>query len=318
MNYLLNVAGLIAISNFKTIAYRTSCTGGASFLDIFVLAPGIHYQQEASDLNGGEYPATGAMTSGYVFRVENQATVTYLQRIGKTANLTTVHVAPIENNSLLAKLGLEQTDTFASVLYLICVGMTIAAIVLLREMQDWWALGVLCALIFARFLNMIVIKRRLTSKGWRGAAEPGVEGDLIILMSQDRWIRMKGQVDDIKWVTAGQWLREPNDFECAAKGLATLIVYASAALVGNASLAGSWLLACLLVISVTLLGWSNSVTRNLRMFGRIVSVQSQQSYDRRLTMVNQLVEEKGRNDWALQLGLIKLPPGQAQVPTATM
>lgn len=318
MNYLLNVPGLIAISNFKTIAFRTARTGGASFLDIFVLAPGLHHQQDAADLNKGEYPATGAMTSGYVFRIENQATVAFLQRVGKTAHLTTVRVSPLEKTGWLSKLGLFQADTFASLLYLVCIGMTVAAIVLLREMQDWWALGVLCAFIFARFLNTIVIKRRLTSNGWRGAEEPGVEGDLIILLSQDRWVRMRGLVDDIKWVTAGEWLREPSDVECSATGLATLIVYASAALVGNASLAGSWLLAVLLVVSVTVLGLSNSATKSLRMFGRLVSVEKRQRYGRRLEMVNELVEEKGRDDWALQLGLIKLPQGQAQVPTATM
>ena len=302
---MLDAAGLIAIANFKTIARRTAKAGSASWLDIFVLAPGIHFQQEAADINGGEYPATAAMTTGYVFRVENQATVGYLQTISKSGCLTTVDVeSPPDHKSFF---GLFQTGAVSSILYLTTVACTLAAIALFAAMEDWWALGVLCALITARFLNTLVLKRRSVA-GWKGAPEPGVEGDLIILLSQDRWVRMRGLVDDIKYVTAGYWLRETTEAEGPLVGLGTLLVYASAGLAGNASLAGTWTLAALLVASLVLLGLANACTKTLCMFDRTVRVRETKAYHRRLQMVDELIAEKGTNDWALRLGLIKAPP----------
>jgi len=62
----------------------------------------------------------------------------------------------------------------------------------------------------------------------RCAHEPGVLGDLLVLMSQDRWIRIKGLTDDLKAVTAGQWLQDENFFESAIEGCATVVVYLAA------------------------------------------------------------------------------------------
>jgi hypothetical protein len=84
--------GLVALADVDTVATRTACTGSASFLDAFVIVPGLHRQQHAMDLSKGEYPACAAMTTGYVFRVENQATVLYLQKVGRTGHLTTLEV----------------------------------------------------------------------------------------------------------------------------------------------------------------------------------------------------------------------------------
>ena len=64
-NLSLDAAGLVALADLTTIAKRTALTGTACLSDVLVLCPGIHRQQNAPDLNGGEYPATGAMTTGY-------------------------------------------------------------------------------------------------------------------------------------------------------------------------------------------------------------------------------------------------------------
>ncbi|KAG8860521.1 hypothetical protein FRB96_003775 [Tulasnella sp. 330] len=272
----LDAAGLVALADLKTLARRTALVGGASYIDIFLLAPGIHCQQDASELNGGEYPTTGAMTNGYVFRVENQAT------------------------------------PLASLFYLAGIALTVVVIALLVAIKDWWALGVLCMLAVARLLNTTVLKRR-SQLGWKGAAEPGVQGDLLILLSQDRWVRMRGMVDDLKVVTAGQWLRETSNIESVAVSIATLLVYVSAALAGNASTVGSLLLACLLLVSVALLGLSNMVTTKLRMFGHVVRVDGKPTrYSRRLEMVKELIEESKRDDWAIGMGLIVPPAEKAQ------
>jgi hypothetical protein len=91
-NVSLDAAGIVALADTKTIALRTALTGTSAFLDKFVLCPGIHRQQSAPELNRGEYPACGAMALGYVFRVENLATVLYLQKVGLTGQLTTLSV----------------------------------------------------------------------------------------------------------------------------------------------------------------------------------------------------------------------------------
>ncbi len=74
----LEAAGFIALVDLPAVTQRTALVGVACFLDVLVLVPGIHKQQCADEINRGEFPTTGAMTSGYVFRVENPATVSYL------------------------------------------------------------------------------------------------------------------------------------------------------------------------------------------------------------------------------------------------
>ncbi|SJK96762.1 uncharacterized protein ARMOST_00008 [Armillaria ostoyae] len=70
-------------------------TAGTAFsLDIFLLALGMRRQLAVDNINHGEFPTTGAMTTGYVFRVENPATVSNLQAIGRTGHLVTARVLP--------------------------------------------------------------------------------------------------------------------------------------------------------------------------------------------------------------------------------
>ncbi|KAG8842716.1 hypothetical protein FRB96_004820 [Tulasnella sp. 330] len=305
----LDAAGLVALADLKTLARHTALVGGASFVDVFLLAPGIHCQQNASELNNGEYPITGAMTTGYVFRVENQATVSFLQRFGKPGHLTNISVSPPRPVKYGLFFDYFRVETLASVFYLASIALTMGVIALLASINDWWGLGVLCTLVIARLLNTVVIKRR-SKMGWKGASEPDTKGDLLILLSQDRWVRMRGMVDDLKAVTSGQWLGDESDVESVAVGIATLLVYVSAALAGNASTVGSLLLACLLLVSVALLGLSNMVTTTLRMFGRVVKVDGKpKPYGRRLDMVKELIEESKRDDWAIGMGMI-VPPAE--------
>ncbi|KDQ57953.1 hypothetical protein JAAARDRAFT_252760 [Jaapia argillacea MUCL 33604] len=297
----LEASGLVALADLRTIAYRTALTGSASIFDILFLAPGIHCQQAASEVNGGEYPAAGALTNGYVFRIENPATVSYLQKIGESGHLVNVTVLPPAKS----RCGLPLRDLLATSLYLSGIALTIMVVASLVSIRDWWALGVVGMLAVARLLNVVVIKRRSTV-GWKGAKEPGVYGDLLVLLSQDRWIRMRGSVDDLKTVTAGQWLREQTSVESFCVSFATLLVYSSAALAGNASTIGSLLIAGLLLISVAFLGLCNSMTKKLKMFGLSVYPEGERkSYERRLEMVGELVAISGRDDWAIGMGLYK-------------
>ena len=316
----LDAAGLVALADLATISKRTALTGSASILDILFLAPGIHTQQEASNVNGGELPTTAAMTTGYVFRIENQATVHYLQRIGDPGCLVTVQVVDNNPHSPFRRLLTDLFYTgsiFASILYATGISLTIFSLLILGINHDFWAVAVLLMLVAARFLNTIVIKRR-TQVGWKGAPEPGVKGDLLVLLSQDRWVRMRGWVDDLKVTTAGQWLREETQIEGFASAFATLLVFLAAALATNASTVGSIFIAGLLLINVTMLGLCNSLTKDLRMFGRTVHITGEpKKYKRRLEMAEELMKETGRTDWAISMGLV-LPPKDTPATKVTI
>ncbi|GJE93697.1 hypothetical protein PsYK624_098580 [Phanerochaete sordida] len=302
----LDAAGLVALADLKTIARRTALTGSASFLDILYIAPGIHCQQQASEINGGEYPLTGAMHNGWVFRVENPATVSFLQGVGKPGHLTTVRVSSEIPRGPAGLFGqLLHTEFWASVLFCLGIAATIVVITLLGVIRDFWALGVLGMLMLSRLVNVSVIKLRQDKNGFKGKLEPGVQGDLLIILSQDRWVRMEGLVDDLKVVTAGQWLKEPETFESFLISFGTLLVYGSAALAGNSSTIGSLLIALLLLFCAGVLGLSNAVTRSLHMFGRVVSVQPNPvKYGRRLDMVKHMIQVTGNAEWALRMSLI--------------
>jgi len=316
----LSAAGLIALADLSTIAERTALTGSAIITDTFLLAPGIHRQQSASGINGGEFPPTAAMHSGYVFRVENQATVRYMQKIGKPGCLIEVKV---ENKTPRPPFIQQLRNLFfgrnivASAFYFSGVILTFVVLAILGAIHDFWAVGVLLMLMLARFINVVLIKRR-TQPGWKGASEPGVEGDLLVLVSQDRWVRMRGEVDDLKAVTAGQWLRDLSAVEGFATSFATLLVYMAAGLANNASTVGSLFIAILMLVSVSFLGLCNSLTMDLQIFGRSVRVvEEPKSYQRRLDMANELIQVSGRDDWAIALGLI-LPSVGRESQKATL
>ncbi|KAK0430028.1 hypothetical protein EV421DRAFT_354138 [Armillaria borealis] len=320
----LESAGLVALADLSTVAVRTALTGTASWLDVLVLAPGMHQQQSADEINRGEFPQTGSLTKGYVFRVENPATVSYLQRIGRTGCLVTAVVEPKPRSGTLKIPFLKGIDlspqnqpfyiagVSVALLYLLCPILTIVVFALVGSIRDWWALAVLGMLVLSRTINVIVIKRRVSdSKDWKGANEKPDKDDLLVVLSQDRWVRLHGDLSDIKQVTAGQWLRDEDRAESLAVGFATLLVYAAAALAGNASTVGSLLIALLLLFSVALLALCNSFTHGMQMYDCVVREEKgeEKSYKRRMEMVEELIlkfsSASGQGEWAVSMGLIK-------------
>ncbi|KAL6228852.1 hypothetical protein BDW75DRAFT_226129 [Aspergillus navahoensis] len=304
----LSSAGLLALADLRSIAKWTAVTGSSSFLDVLFIAPGIHKQQSAGELNRSEYPPTGAMTTGYVFRVENEATVRFLQTVGKTGHLTNLVVETLPANAERGMSALIETPGIISlVLYSLGVTATVASIVTIVLLEDWWTLGILGLLVLARLCNVIIVRRR-SKFGWKGASEPGERGDLLVLLSQDRWIRIRGLVDDLKAVTAGQWLRDKTVLEDFLIAFTTMVIYIAAALSENSSTAGSLVLLVLLLFSAASLELGTSLSKGLRMHGRIVrTVGTPIGYRRRLDLVQELIQETGRDDWAIGLGMISRP-----------
>ena len=309
-NISLDAAGLVALADLSTLQARTALTGTSTLLDLLVLCPGIHLQQTAVDLNNGEYPACGAMTSGYVFRVENPATVYWLQNIGKTGHLTDVEVSKLNDDlkrsTWLASMlfSFHNSTMLSGAAYFAAVLWGTAVLILLGMTGDWWGLTVVLLLMFSRLCNIIIIRRR-SKIGWKGAEEPGVKSDLIILLSQDRWIRMRGDVDDVKAVTSGQWLRDETSVESWITAFATIVIYFDAALASNVKQFGKILLLALLIGSVTLLAIVNAATKDLLMHGRIVKVVGKpKSYGRRKDLAQDLINQSGRDDWAIRMAMI--------------
>ncbi|KAK0436158.1 hypothetical protein EV421DRAFT_2011090 [Armillaria borealis] len=298
-NMTLQAAGLISLADLPAVIVRTALIGTASYSDALVITPGMHRQQTTSEINRGEFHITGAMTTGYIFRVENPATVHYLQSIGVTGHLVTVHVYPCNNlskmNSLLWPFFVAGVR--ATLLYALCPVLTI--------------------IVAVSLVRILVIKRR-NKIGWKGQKEPGVQGDLFIFLCHDRWVRLQGAVDDLKAVASDQWLRDivmntaisvvvvyMTAIENFAISCATMLVYVSAALAFNASKVGSMLIASLLLSTVALLTMYDLVIRR---------VGAPKKYERRLMLANELIAEIGsRNDWAIGMGLVLPRSGGAGV-----
>ncbi|KAK6432910.1 hypothetical protein LTR95_010913 [Oleoguttula sp. CCFEE 5521] len=303
----LRLVGLLALADLDLVAWRTALTGTSSWLDALILCPGLHRQHGAQHLAHGEFPACAAMTTGYVFRVENPATVAYLQRISKTGHLTSLTVHDLHNGLEAGRSQPSASDSIVS----LAVALAVVAISFLIYLSDMWALAYLATLVLIRILNIAMIRRQV-DVDWHGASEPGVKGDLFILLSYDRWVRIKGDVDDLKAVTSGRWLREATAIEDALNGGAILLAWASPILAAAASQMGQAVILGLLLGNAMLLVWAHVRTESLQMKGKMVRVEGQRKYERRRILAEELIEESGRDDWAVAMALIPPKSGRSQ------
>ena len=245
--------------------------------------------------NTTRYPATAALTTGYPFRIENPSTVYFLQRISLTGHLTTLSISPPSSVSL-APLNLSHVPSI----------LTILALAFISTTADVAAAAMLSTLILARLLNVIAVRRRAYRGSlWKGAPEPGVRGDLLVLLTQDRWVRLQGFVDDLKAVTSGTWLADPTSLDSCLSSLSKLLVYLAVALGFNATQIGSLVVVGLLLANTVVLAIVNGRTRTLKMYERVVKVgQEPVGYKRRRDLADQLIQETGRRDWAVALGMV--------------
>ncbi len=307
LNFACNAAGLLYLADLQTMQLRSALTGSSSLLDAFMVCPGAYRQQDAPSLSKGEYPACAAMTTGYVFRVENEATVLQLQRLGKAGHLTTLSVSMTSNDSNVSwtKTIVDGINNQASVCYATTLALTLSAILALNRLEDCAALISLLVLIVTRLIDVVIFRRR-ARLGWKGAPEPGVRGDLLVLLSQDRWVRLQGMVDDIKTITSGQWLREITFLESSLVSFSTLLVFLNAAFVSKSTRDGQFVLIALMFGSAGMLGLANHYTQISHIYGRQIKPEGPaRPYRRRLDLAEQLIAETGRDDWAIRLGMIQ-------------
>ena len=238
--------------------------------------------------------------------------VYFMQAVGVTGSLVTLSVADVGRHPfwelLFGPRGIDAPSAVA-------MGLTLDVLAGCWIIGDMWSLICVGSLIASRFLNILAIRMRLAPQ-WHGAAEPGVKGDLLVLLSQDRWVRIKGWVDDLKAVTSGQWLQDPTLLGQCLVDAGTVLVYASVVMGFNASQKGALMVVTLLLGSSVLLSISNSRSRKrFWMHGRVVHMERVQKYGRRRILTDELIGESGRDDWAMQMGMI---PGKEKGGIAIM
>ncbi|KAK3987456.1 hypothetical protein QBC44DRAFT_331560 [Cladorrhinum sp. PSN332] len=195
-NISLSAGGLLALAHLQTVEERTAITGGASWLDILVLAPGLHYQQASDELfrKGGE-AIVGLVDKGngsaerpvqldlegadsdrpQSIKVNNAATIQYIQNVAKPGQVVTLEVGRLvaskgryklkrSNSGRHASAWLEQNSAglgwVSHLLYLLGPLLTCGTITLAVLFKDWWCLVCIISLMLARLLNVWVIKQR--------------------------------------------------------------------------------------------------------------------------------------------------------------
>ncbi|KAK4145059.1 uncharacterized protein C8A04DRAFT_27309 [Dichotomopilus funicola] len=178
----LSASGVLALADLQTIAQRTALSGGASWIDTFLLAPGIHYQQAADELyrKGQAGPIIDVVDelapSSVVFKLHNAATANYIQKVAKPGETVTLDVGRAIAGSHRYKLHRSDSGKHATAwkegggdtdlgwishaLYLMGPLLTITAIGFIVVFKDWWALTCIFGLMLSRILNIWVIKQR--------------------------------------------------------------------------------------------------------------------------------------------------------------
>ena len=302
---LLPILLLASPSTITPLHTYTALAGRPTWLDSLMFCLGMQAALTPPSLNEGEYPAVAAMTTGYVFRVENQATVMYLQRIGRTGHLTTLDVSPVAARAKRPRY----LPGWYTIMYLPLIVPAHALFIHAPLAFDKFFLGSTLLLLVSRLLSVASLRAR-TVPSWHGEAEPGVKGDLLILLSEDRWVRMKGAVDDLKAVTSGSWLSRPQypmlcDF---AEWMSRALAYIAVVALADATDRGKVVLVLFTFVAHGMLAVHNALIKELVMNDRRVKISQEpgsvKEYPRRLVMARDLVREMGRFDFAIRLGMI--------------
>ncbi|KFY47164.1 hypothetical protein V494_00136 [Pseudogymnoascus sp. VKM F-4513 (FW-928)] len=288
----LSASGLLALADLSTIANRTAITGTSTWLDMLVLAPGLHNQQRADSLSDLPNPLTQPLLTTSNHRpisLTNAATIRYLARLGAGTRPITLRVGSPRTQSIRTSVStaslkrVRQTprpSLVAPLLYGIALCLTVGSMALMVLSRDWWGVGILSALMLARALNIWIIRSR-TSSGGPASAPPSVSPgeppstpvdaepeSWRVKIDGEREICLHGLADDLEALTGGVWMRGKTSVEGYAEAAAKLIVYLVAAFSGNMHQTGDMVLLLLLLFSAGLLALSNSREDRFWMNGR--------------------------------------------------
>ncbi|GAB0144421.1 Eukaryotic peptide chain release factor subunit 1 [Epichloe bromicola] len=288
----LSAAGLLALADLSTVAHRTIITGGSSWLDAFVLAPGLHYQQAAGALLGQDplsEPDGEASVSGAKFNTLHVGAATNDPPAEQIAKTRRVLGGGFVSRRAEPAPGMEmdmEMDWLSHVLYLASPGLTLIAGTLMVLLRDWWGTAFMAALVASRVLNIWSIKQRTrrpprccrkrtpvpSTSPPPSSSVPEKQGECAADMGDGSRVRAA--------TTTQTWLRQQTAAESHLEAAAKLIVYLVAAFSGNQTQAGAMVLMALLLASAGLLGLSNAHSRGLRMNGPIARADADVVGDR--------------------------------------
>ncbi|WZH40582.1 hypothetical protein QYS62_001519 [Fusarium acuminatum] len=301
-NITLSASGLLVLADLRTISRRTALTGGSSWIDALVLAPGLHYQQACDDLER-EAPvgliALSTQALGEIqYAVKNTMTANYLKSLCRDGaeEIVTLNVGldtpwdvikiigkVIENRRVIDEEeedddadhddwgSLSDVDWLSHLFYLGSPLITSTSVTFMIIFEDWWGLAILLTLITSRILNIWAIKQRMTPS--TSSPESIAMTEYRIDLGGGHSVRLRGPDADLQALVTHAWLRAQSSLEGYLEATAKLMVYMSAALGGNMTQAGSIVLIGLLVLSAALLGLSNAHARGFRMHGRYAMPQ---------------------------------------------
>ncbi|KAH7013680.1 hypothetical protein EDB80DRAFT_379305 [Ilyonectria destructans] len=303
-NLTLSASGLLALADLRTIAHRTAITGGSSWLDSLVLAPGLHYQQACEYLDREApigliaLPAASAVpgvagASERRYGIKNVVTVNYLLSLCREdkKRIVTLDVGSVEGWEVTKRLrrvlrrrrkiadeedeeshdfSPPDMDWLSHFMYLTTPILTVASTTFMVLFEDWWGLSIILALILSRVLNIWAIKNRTEPPSTSPTTVPPDHHitEYSIDLGGGNIVRLRGLDADLQALTTQAWLRAQSHLDGYFEAAAKLIVYIVAALSGNMTQAGAIVLVGLLVLSAALLGLSNAHARGFRVHGR--------------------------------------------------
>lgn len=280
----LPASGLIALADLSTIAKRTALTGTSSWVDVLLLAPGLHYQQKAESLGppgvGGEQPEITNLNTGSVSRVTNSATVQYLRRVGDKNKPVVLDVGE-SRGAASRSVGLGARGRvfkyegrffrLSTILYFGGPVMTIVSIILMILSKDWWGFSLICVLMVSRALNVWIIRQRTKDQPPPPQTE-NVHENWWVILGDHRNICLRGLAHDLAAITTGEWMRPKTTIEDYLEAIAKVLVYMVGVFSANLFQTGNFILITLLLVSAGLLALSNAHMSTFNMNGRVAEV----------------------------------------------
>jgi hypothetical protein len=251
---------------------------------VLVLAPGLHYQQNAERLgeprSGSPVPEVTNLHTGAISRVTNTATIHYLQRIERTNRTVTIDVGIASRHTSTHLHGprskILQSESppgskISAMLYALSPLLTLIAIILAITIEDFWALGLILALMLARAMNVWIIRQRVKDEP-PPSHHPNEHQCWWILIDEEHRICLRGLRHDLEAITTGSWMRAKTAVQDWMEAAAKIDVYLVAVFSGNQTQSGDIILMVLLGSSAALLALSNYFATSFQMNGRTAVV----------------------------------------------
>ncbi|GKT42601.1 uncharacterized protein ColSpa_02782 [Colletotrichum spaethianum] len=212
-----------------------------------------------------------------------------------------------------------QFERASNLLYLASPVLTLAALIIMILLADWWGLAAILALIASRILNIYIIKQRTPpppppAPRSLAATTPSYTklSEYLIPLTPTLKVRMRGPASDLAALTTDAWLLSKTAVQGYLEATAKLVVYMVAIFSGNISQAGNLVLLILLLGSAGLLGLSNGFVKGVKGKGRVARVWNEEVRDEGANGTRGRRKQEGDGvdvaEWDAQVGRIIRDP----------